>query len=632
MSISVAMLSMAVAVSQGNEPELDNVIVSGSRSVERVASIPASINLLDQQSIAESLKTSPEVQQMLSIKVPGFSPAKASTSNSGFKLRGRSALILIDGVPQSTPLRNGSLGLRTIDPAALQRIEVIKGPGGSLWGANAVNGVINIITKHAKASQGGLVSALAGNEERGKLSTRYGGEINQDTHYRIYAKGFEKDEAGEGVDDWRMGRVGVRVDSEPSNKDKLTLQSDVYAGEEGERAISTITTPPFGTFASKTDVFGGNVLFRWQRDLGENSDLTIQSYYDLTEREHFYIKDHRETVDIDLQHRFQTFWQQEIIWGIGFRYIEDETKAGKLLAFSPQRRSDQIYSGFVQDEISLIDDELILTLGSKFEHNSYTGFEYQPSARLLWKFYDQHSLWGSISRAVKVPNRMEHDATIQRTRAAGGTLALNILGSQNMDAEELTAYEIGYRYLDKQFTFDTSFYYNDYQNLRSLEQAAVINGVFPLIIDNKIEGEVYGIEVAVSWQLMQAWRIHTGYSYTQMQLHLKNSSTDITEEADEGDTPHHQTTIRSLWQVSEDWQLDGALRYVDMIKAGRGKEAVKSYTTIDLRVAWQAHEAVEFSLVGQNLFGKHQEFRGSTVETQATDVEPSVYFQTDLHF
>ena len=335
--------------------------------------------------------------------------------------------------------------------------------------SHAVNGVINVITKKAKDSQGLYVSALAGNEEKGKLSLRYGGDINQNTHYRIYAKGFEKDEAEDGVDDWRMGRVGFRVDSEPSIKDKLTLQSDVYAGEEGERAVSTFSTPPFGKFASRTDVLGENVLFRWQRDLGGDSDLTIQSYYDFTEREHFYVKDVRETVDLDFQHRFQTSWQQEIIWGLGFRYIEDETKAGTLLALSPQQRIDRIYSGFVQDEISLIEDELILTLGSKFEHNSYTGFEYQPSARLVWKFIDQHSLWGSVSRAVKVPNRMEHNTIIQRSRVAGGTLALNILGSQEMDAEELTAYEIGYRFLDKQFTFDTSLYYNDYHNLRSLE-------------------------------------------------------------------------------------------------------------------------------------------------------------------
>jgi len=511
----------------------------------------------------------------------------------------------------------------------IERIEVIKGPGGTLWGANAVNGVINIITKHAKDSSGVLINALVGNEERGQLNLRYGGEINKDTQYRIYAKGFEKDEAKDGVDDWRQGRLGFRVDSEVALNDKFTLQGDIYAGEEGEKAISNITTAPFGTYASETDVFGANILFRWQRDLSENSDFILQTYYDYTERDHFYVKDQRETVDIDFQHRLQLFKQQEIIWGLGFRYIGDEISKGTLMTLSPKQRSDRIYSGFVQDEISLIDKELILTLGAKVEHNSYTGFEYQPSARLLWKPFDQHSFWGAVSRAVKVPNRMEQDAAIQRTMVSP-TLAVNIYGSRDMDAEELIAYEIGYRFLGKQFTFDSSFYYNEYDNLRSLEQGASIPNIIPLVIDNQLFGEVYGVELAASWQVNNSWRLNAGYSYTQMQLHLRKGSVDKTEELDEGDTPHHQTTLRSLWQISKGWQLDTAMRYVDMIKSGREKEAVDSYIAVDIRLAWQVHEALEVSFVGQNLFDNHREFRGSTVDTQATDVEPSLFFQAKV--
>jgi len=608
-------------------------ITSVAKKPQKLSLAAASIFVLSQEDIKRSgVTTIPDALRM----VPGVQVAKLDANKWAISIRGfndifsNKLLVLVDGRSVYSPFFGGAYW-DTVDTILddIERIEVIKGPGGTLWGANAVNGVINIITKHAKDSSGLLINALVGNEEQGQLNLRYGGEINKDTQYRVYAKGFEKDEAKDGVDDWRQGRLGFRVDSEIALKDKITLQGDIYAGEEGERATSDITTAPFGTYASKTDVVGANILFRWQRNLSENSDFILQTYYDYTEREHFYVKDQRETVDIDFQHRFQIFKQQEIIWGLGFRYIGDEISKGALMSLSPQQRSDQIYSGFVQDEISLIDEQLILTLGAKVEHNSYTGFEYQPSARLLWKPFDQHSFWGAISRAVKVPNRMEQDAAIQRTMASP-TLAVNIYGSKDMDAEELIAYEIGYRFLGKQFTFDSSFYYNEYDNLRSLEQGGSTSSVVPLVVDNQLFGEVYGVELAASWQVNNFWRLNAGYSYTQMQLHLRNGSVDQTEEFDEGDTPHHQTTIRSLWQVSENWQLDTAMRYVDMIEGGRNKESVDSYVAVDIRLAWQVYEALEVSFIGQNLFDDHREFRGSTVDTQATDVEPSLFFQAKI--
>lgn len=620
----------------------DIEITSVAKKPQKLSLAASSIFVLNQEDIKRSgVTTIPDALRM----VPGVQVAKLDANKWAISIRGfndvfsNKLLILMDGRTVYSPFFGGTYW-DTVDTILedIERIEVVRGPGGTLWGANAVNGVINIITKQAKDSTGLLVSALAGNEERGNLSIRYGGKMGQHTDYRIYAKGFDRDEAEKGVDDWRMGRLGFRVDSEPGEQDKLTLQSDVYAGEEGERAVSDYSTPPFGTFTSKTDVFGANVLFRWQRELGEDSDLSFQTYYDHTEREHFYITDKRDTVDVDFQHRFQTLGQQEIIWGLGFRYVGDETDEGTVMRLSPENRSDKIYSAFIQDEISLIDEQLILTLGTKVEHNSYTGFEYQPSARLLWKPFDKHSLWGSVSRAVRVPSRMEQDAILQRALIVPGVLGLNIVGSDDMDAEELIAYEIGYRFLDKQYSFDLSLYYNDYDNLRSLEQSSIMPGtpetplILPLVLDNELHGEVYGLEIAAGWKVNEYWRLHGGYSFVQMQLHPSAKSNDVTEEADEGDTPHHQFIIRSNLQVFENWQLDTAVRYVDMVRAATNKEAVDAYVTLDMRVAWQAHESVDLSVIGQNLLGKHREFRGSTVDTQATDVEPSVFFQADFHF
>lgn len=618
----------------------DIEITSVSKKKQKLSLAASSVFVLNTEDIRRSgVTTIPDALRL----VPGVQVAKLDANKWAISIRGfndffsNKLLVLMDGRSVYSPLFGGAYW-DTVDTVLedIERIEVIRGPGGTLWGSNAVNGVINIITKNAKDSTGLFISGLVGNEERGKISLRYGGDINQQTNYRIYAKGFEKDEAKDGVDDWRMGRVGFRMDSEPGKHDKLTLQTEVYSGEEGERAISQINTPPFGNFASKTDVFGTHVLFRWERDLGDDSDLSFQTYYDRTERNHFYLKDKRDIVDFDFQHRFQTFGRQELIWGLGFRYIGDNTTAGTVWNLVPQERSDRIYSAFVQDEISLIDEQLILTLGSKIEHNSYSGFQYQPSARLLWSPYEKHSVWGSASRAVRIPSRAEQDVVIQRG-IISPTLALNILGSREMDAEELIAYEIGYRFLDPQYTFDISLYYNDYDNLRSLERASIIPGtpnILPFIIDNELQGEVYGLEIASSWQINESLRLYGGYSFTQMQLHPTSVSTDKIEEADENDTPHHQFTIRSLWQASENWQLDTTLRYVDNVGEveASSKESVDSYLTIDLRVAWQAHESVELSLVGQNLLGKHREFRGSTVATQATDVQPGVYFKADFRY
>jgi len=622
----------------------DIQITSLAKKPQKLSLAASSVYVLNQQDIQRSGATT--IADALRV-VPGVQVAKLDSNKWAVSIRGfndifsNKLLILMDGRTVYSPFFGGAYW-DTVDTVLqdIDRIEVVRGPGGTLWGANAVNGVINIITKKASETAGLMVSALAGNEERGQLSVRYGGNVNENTHYRIYGKGFEKDEAEDGVDDWRMGRAGFRLDSDLNDDNNITFQTEVYLGEEGEMASASINVAPFGNFESQTDVFGGHALFRWDSDLGNGSDLSFQSYYDRAEREHFYIKDKRDTVDLEFQHRFQTFWQQEFVWGLGFRYISDEIKAGSLMSVNPEHRSDQIYSAFVQDEISLIDEQLILTVGTKLEHNSYTGFEYQPSARLLWKPYDKHSVWGAVSRAVRVPSRAEQDGIIHRGFAAPGVI-INILGSRDMDAEELLAYELGYRFLGKQFSADLSFFYNEYDNLRSVEQGAPraavlpLRAEIPLILDNKLYGETYGLELATSWIVNEDWRLNAGYSYIQMQLHALASSTDSTEEQDEGDTPHHQFNLTSLWQVSENWQLDSTLRYVDLVRGTTGigpKDAVKSYLTVDFRVAWQAHDSLAVSIVGQNLLGKHREFRGSTVETQVTDVEPSVYFKMDFNY
>ncbi len=617
-------------------------ITSLAKKPQKISMAASSIYVLDQEQIKRSGATS--IADALRL-VPGVQVAKLDANKWAISIRGfndilsNKLLILMDGRSVYSPFFGGAYW-DTVDTvlADIERIEVIKGPGGTLWGANAVNGVINIITKKTQQSAGLLVSAIAGTEELGNVTLRYGGDIDADTHYKVYAKGFERDKQNEGVDDWRMGRLGFRVDSRVDGNSDWMMQGEVYAGQEGEKAVSPFNEPPFGNFASATDVFGGHLLLQWRRQLSETSHLNFQAYYDRAERSHFYVSDERDTFDFDLQHRFELISGHELNWGLAFRYIGDQTQAGTVTTLIPQDRSDQIYSAFIQDEISLIKERLILTLGTKIEHNTYTGFEYQPSARLLWKFHDQQSMWGSVSRAIRHPSRIEQDMVLQRGFLLSNTdVALDILGNRDMESEELLAYELGYRFLGDQFSFDISAFYNDYDRLRTVEFGELQTSpklVFPLIIANEMDGEVYGFEFAGNWQVYNNWRLAAGYSFVQMQLHLAEHSTDRSEEGDEGDTPHHQFNLQSYWQINEDWQFDGVLKYVDMVRqtAFSNKESVGAYFAVDLRLAWQPYDELELAVVGQNLAGKHREFRGSTVDTQATDVETGVYFKADLRY
>ncbi len=653
-AVALAMFLPFLAIAQA-EPSFDDSfldmsldqlgdvqVTSAAKKAQSIGEIAASVYVLTNDEIKRSGVTN--IADALRL-VPGVQVAKLDANKWAVSIRGfndifsNKILILMDGRSVYSPFFGGALW-DAVDTVLedIDRIEVVKGPGGTLWGANAVNGIVNIITKSAEETQGGHLSVLAGNEETGTLNLRFGGELGQNTHYRVFAKGFEKDHAENGSDDWRMGRLGFRMDSQINDGHRMSIQGNLYSGNSGERAVVGFSAPipPIAEFDSTTDVMGGHIKIDWNYVSSDDQSFDLQIYYDRTEREHFYISDFRDTVDIDFQHRLKAFWQQEIVWGLGFRYITDETEPGTVMRLNPAARDDEVFSAFIQDEISLLENELIFTVGSKFEHNSYTGFEYQPSARLLWKPYDNHSFWTSVSRAVRVPTRIEHDSTIRRAMFPGG-VALDIVGASDFGAEELLAYEMGYRMSQSNFSFDLSLFYNDFQHLRTIENGTLIPGspsIIPAMVMNELEGEVYGIELSSIWQVTDNWRLIAGYSFVDIQLHLEPSSVDTTEEGDEGDTPHHQASLRSLWQVTEDFQFDGVLRYVDKVrenKLGR-KPGVPAYITMDLRLAWQANQALNLAVVGQNLFGKHREFRGSSVEIQATDVETSLYFMATVEY
>lgn len=502
----------------------------------------------------------------------------------------------------------------------IDRIEVSRGSAGTIWGANAVNGVINIITKSATETQGLLATAGGGSEEKGFGSLRYGGKIGQDFSYRVYGKGFRRDPQFtphlSDADDWQMGQGGFRTDWNLSERDKLTVQGDIYKGYSGLRDQVSSFSAPFSTIVEKnTDLSGMNLLGHWNRTLSETSNLALQIYYDRTFRREPRFQERRNTVDLDLQHRFKLTGRQELIWGLGYRFTKGDTESVPTLVVSPRNRADNLFSAFLQDEIVLVADHLRLTVGSKIEHNDYTGFEFQPSMRVLWTPAAQHSLWASISRAVRTPSRVDRDIAASFALNPALPVFGRLLGKKDFDSEQLLAYEIGYRIqpTDRLFV-DLAAYYNRYDDLFSVESRTPFlepgRLIIPFQFDNKMKARVYGGELAADWRWLDWWRWRFSYSYLQINLTRKPGSNDtVTVPATEGGSPHNQVSLTSFVNLPGNLEMDGIFRYVDSLPG----QNVGRYFNLDLRLGWHPTKNVELALVGQNLLqGHHAEWGDGT--------------------
>jgi iron complex outermembrane receptor protein len=371
-------------------------------------------------------------------------------------------------------------------------------------------------------------------------------------------------------------------------------------------------------------VSGGNLLGRWSHSFSPDSQLTFQAYYDRTERDSPIFAEDRDTGDIDLQHRFAWGDRQDVVWGFGFRATHDDVRNSLNVSLLPDHRTLDLYSAFVQDEISIVPERLRLTLGSKFEHNDFTGFEIQPSARALWTPGFSQTFWASVSRAVRTPSRAESDIRLNPAPPVPlppGTIT--ILGNPDMASEKLIAYEFGYRIQPiNQLKLDLTAFYNDYDDLRTIEPTSP-GPVSPSKVANKLFGESYGTEISATAQVTKRWRLQGSYSYLEVQLHREAGSLDsTTERTTEGSSPRNQFFIRSLFDLGWNIEFDSTLRYVDVLPAPK----IPSYLTLDLRLAWSPRKNLEFAIVGQNLLDdRHPEFAPTFVGTQKTEVQRSVY-------
>ena len=619
--------------------DLMNVtITSASKKSQLLSEAPAAVFVVTREDIHRSGATSiPEALRM----VPGLQVAKIDANKWAITARGSNGrfanklLVLMDGRSVYTPLYSGVFW-ENIDTVLedIDRIEVIRGPGASLWGANAVNGVINIITRSAAKTQGILASGIAGNEERGNVSLRYGGRIGPQTPFRLYVKGFERDAAvdaagEETADDWRYLRGGFRIDHQHGNRDSLTLQGDLFDGTNGETLALPSTQPPYLSIVdSDHEEQGYNLVGRWTRTLSSQSEISLQAYYDHNEHRLHVGKSEEDAFDIEFQHRFPLADDHDVTWGLGYRlYRDDFAAAPTLTEISPLSRSVNIFNGFLQDEIGFFDKRLRLTLGSKFEYNDYTRWEIQPNARLLYKPSEKHSIWTAVSRAVRTPARVERDTTalLAVMPPSPETLPVAIVyqAADHFESERLTAYELGYRVqATAELAFDSAVYYNEYKGLRETatgiaypEGLPPTHVVLPVSSTNDTEGSVYGVELAVDWRPMEWFRLQPAYTY--MENDIDYNANDVISAQD----PRHQFSLRTSVDLPHDIQFDLWYRNVAAVS-----DAVDGYHTIDARIAWKYSENLKFSVVGQNLIdGHHPEIQPEALHTVGTEVERGIY-------
>jgi iron complex outermembrane receptor protein len=602
--------------------ELANVeVVSVSKRPEKLSQVPSAIQIITSDDIKNSGATTvPEALRL----VPNLQVAQVNASQWSISARGfnnvlaNKLLVLIDGRVVYTPMYAGvfwdvqNLLLEDID-----RIEVISGPGGTLWGANAVNGVINIITKGADKTQGLYAEAAAGTELRGLGSLRYGGKVGENLSYRIYGTGFKRDNTifrkgndSTANDSWGIAQGGVRVDWDPKESDHVTFQSNLYDGRPDPDGGHPVIAK------------GGNALGRWKHTISEKSSFQMQAYYDHTFRDFQNgFAEKLSTYDLEGQHLFQAGKGQQIIYGFGFRFMDHDVTNLELFGFLPARKSLYLYNAFIQDEISLIAQRLYFTLGTKVEHSTYAGFQYQPNARLTWKAGNHHTIWGAVSRAVRLPSRIDREFHVD---VAPG---VSLITSSDFKPEEVIAYELGWRVQPQNsLSMSVSTFYNVYNDLRSVEPGPAPIGI-PLTFGNGVKGNTYGAELASTYQPLSWWHLRAGCTFLKKDLKIKANSQDRNKGTAESNDPSHQFLLQSSVDLPHALGFGTVLRYISKLS----QPYVSDYIGLDVRLSWKVNKIIELSMVGQNLVKKsHTEFVPTS--PAAKNIERSVYGKIACRF
>jgi iron complex outermembrane receptor protein len=590
------------------EELMDLEVTSVSKHPERIADAASSIFVITADairrsgvtSITEALRLAPNLQ------VARIDASQYSISARGFNNAvGNKLLVLIDGRTVYSSIFSGVFwDQQDTVLEDIERIEVISGPGATLWGANAVNGVINITSRRAQDTQGVLVAAHGGNQQAG-ATLRYGGALGENSHFRVYAKGSqlqntEMASGGAVADGFDWGQAGFRLDWQV-DRDSFTLQGDAYDGHAEDRGA-----PDFGPIG-RIDASGANLLGRWTHQL-DNSELRIQGYADHTERtDRNTFSPQADVFDIELQHSLQ-HGQNRYVWGGGYRHGRDDVRPGVFLGlipagFIPSSQELNWWNVFSQGDLALT-DSLMLTAGIKFEHNDYTGVEHLPSVRLAWKLAPQLSAWGAISRAVRAPSRIDRDLylpTVPPFLLAGGP---------NFVAEVADVYEAGVRgQISSRVSYSTTLFWHEWDHLRSGSGPPVV------LIENKIHGSAYGLETWGTWEVADALRLSAGLLLLRKRLDLDVGSTDPTGVTNPNlsNDPEHQWLLQAATDLANNHQLDATVRHVAQLP----NPIVPAYTAVDLHYGWRMRRELELSVTLRNaLDDQHAEFNPAPARSE----------------
>ena len=629
-------------------------VTTASKRAERASEAAAAVFVLTRDDISRSGAVT--VADALRL-VPGVNVAQINANSWAVTVRGFNSrfsnklLVMIDGRSVYTPLFSGTLwDQQNIVLEDVERIEVVRGPGGALWGANAVNGVINIITRSSRDTKGVMAKAAGGDEYQAQAVLRVGGDIGENGAYRIYGKfeSFDENETALGVDandDWRNFRGGFRTDFDISARDTLMMTGEVSVIDAGETLDVPLLAAPF---LHRTDAdinrIGAHLLTQWTRDLGDGSELAVQGYIDYSDIEIPQGEEKRLTLDVTAQHSFSAGENHNLLWGLGFRNISDEITNSSFVAFADTERSVQVFSGFVQDTYAAT-DKFDIVLGAKFEHNDFTGFEFQPSARFVWRASEEATLWGAVSRAVRTPSRAEDDirgiAAVIPPGFPGNPgmlpLALQFTGDRSIDSETLIAYEIGARFrLAEAVSLDVTGFFNKYGDLRGSRVGAPVftptptpHVIVPLTVDELVDADTHGVEAVLDWQVAPNWRLQATYSYLSINGDVPVFP-DIRAGVPGAADPKHTANLRSLFEISKRLKLDAALRFVDDLDGF----AIDSYVALDARLAWRLNDNLELAVTGRNLTQDEQFEFGTdpSFSTVPTSVERSVFAAVTAKF
>ena len=643
----------------GPRERMDSTVTSVGKKAQRLSESATAVYVITPEDIRRSGVTSiPEALRL----APGMDVARIDSNKWAISARGfngrfaNKLLVLMDGREVYNPSFGGvywevqDLPLEDID-----RIEVIRGPGAALWGANAVNGVVNIITKNARDTQGGSLGGGGGSYEQGFGSLRYGMALDEHTHGRVYAKGVNRggfaSPTGSADDSWSMTQTGFRLDRDDGTGSRLMASGAAYHEDFNQQVLLPGLGPPTLNFLNRDrgTASGFNLLGRWNQSLSLSSEFSLQAFYDHTYRTEAFLTQERDTLDLEFQHRFLWWERHDISWGLGYRLLMDRFGNTVYASMNPSEANHQLFSLFLQDDIGLIENELTLSLGAKLQRNDYTGFEGQPSARLLWMPNPRHSVWGAISRAVRIPTRGDCCldllsntlAPLTDTNPSVFPVVAGVEGNPKFQAERVWAYELGYRFKPlSNLSLDLALFYNEYSNLRAydLNRYNLVLGegyprlFFPAL--NGLSATSYGVELLADWRPWDWWKLTASYSFQKIDA---QGSPQTTSES-LGTTPEQQAYLRSGFNLTPSLDLDFWLRYVDRLPLGGSTNpvvanGVPAYLTLDTRLAWRPVAPLELSVVGQNLLNSpHTEFIQEGFGAQKAEVPRGFYLQFNWKF